>query len=129
MKTHPKRTLLFALAASASLCTASVFAAGSGGFWSATGTSPSSSLGAPANSPDFNSLDQNGDGLISLSEAQADPALEQAFGQSDSSGDGYLNKSEYVASGVDHYVTGGGGTAMKGANGIINELRQQQRFG
>ena len=43
----------------------------------------------------FSSMDSNGDGRLSRSEAASDPALSGAFSRADRNSDGYLDDSEY----------------------------------
>ena len=45
----------------------------------------------------FDSLDKNGDALVSKTEAAADKTLADSFAAADSNGDGYLSKTEFEA--------------------------------
>nr|WP_298718663.1 EF-hand domain-containing protein [uncultured Steroidobacter sp.] len=51
---------------------------------------------AAADKPTFESLDKNGDGKISLSEASNDDALFVAFKSLDANKDGELTRDEYA---------------------------------
>lgn len=52
---------------------------------------------APPAPPSFSSLDSNGDGEISSSEAANDPMLSQMFDKLDANGDGVISEDEYRA--------------------------------
>jgi hypothetical protein len=45
--------------------------------------------------PSFSTLDVNGDGVISLGEAQAHPELAAVFQEADKNGDGVLDRAEF----------------------------------
>lgn len=45
--------------------------------------------------PDFNELDQDGNGMISQQEAHDQPQLQQDFQQADANGDGNIDQQEY----------------------------------
>tara|TARA_R110002049_G_scaffold61521_5_gene163881 strand:+ start:3052 stop:3267 length:216 start_codon:yes stop_codon:yes gene_type:complete len=46
---------------------------------------------------DFDSFDTDGDGVISQTEAQANPQLAQIFDELDADGNGELSKEEFAA--------------------------------
>jgi len=45
----------------------------------------------------FRSMDTDGDGRISRSEASSDSSLGQGFSKADKNGDGYLDNDEYMS--------------------------------
>jgi len=50
---------------------------------------------ALAENSSFDAIDANGDGGISIDEAQSDPGLLEVFGELDVNGDGALSLAEY----------------------------------
>jgi hypothetical protein len=57
------------------------------------GTAPPAAKSATVS---FESIDRNGDGRISRTEAGMDKRLSNIFGNVDTNGDGYISKAEYI---------------------------------
>ncbi len=53
-------------------------------------------IGKDANDPGFHALDKNKDGVISKSEAKANPNLYKKFSEADKNHDGKLSRMEYL---------------------------------
>ena len=53
-------------------------------------------IGKDENDPGFHALDKNKDGVLSRSEAAANPELAKKFKQADKNGDGKLSRMEYL---------------------------------
>jgi hypothetical protein len=62
----------------------------------------------------FSSLDTNGDGRISRSEASGDDRLSGNFAKADANGDGYIDSSEYSRQGNSSSNTNPGNSGPGG---------------
>jgi len=52
-------------------------------------------LSATAGAADFDALDKDKDGVITASEARADPSVAARFAAADKNQDGYLSRAEF----------------------------------
>lgn len=90
---------------------------GGGGMQKAPATKPSDSTADAPPSPQFRSLDSNGDGLISASEAKKKPGLGSSFNELDMNGDGQLSTQEFAA-----FASGGAGGKPVGGKASPGKL-------